>query len=77
MCDFATCDCQTHLIYKLYSYLKVNILTAVCCGICLFLLFLIGRDDLITNETVWVSIILVLNVPIFLDSIIKFLQLGF
>jgi len=57
--------------------LKVNIVTAVCSGICFFSLFLNGQDDFIDNDKVWVSIIFVLNIPILLETIIKCLQLGF
>jgi len=52
-------------------------MTGVCSGICLFLLILNGRDVLITNDTVWVSLIFAVNFPIFLETIIKCLQLGF
>lgn len=75
--DLRTYEYRSPTIYRLFSFLKINLLTSIFSGICFFSLFFNGEDGFLANESMWVSTILVLNIPILIETLVFFFELGF
>lgn len=75
--DLRTYEYRSPTIYRLFSFLKINLVTSIFSGICFFSLFFNGEDGFLENESMWVATIFVLNVPILFETLAFFFELGF
>ena len=74
--DFVIKDYPANNIYKLFSYLKIKLISGIFSGICFFSLFFYGSNDVLNDTIVWVIIIFILNIPILCEIIVYFFQIG-
>lgn len=75
--DFRTYHYQSPTIFRLFSFLRINLLTSIFSGICFFSLLCNGSGNILEDNVAWVCIVFILNIPILCETLVFCFELGF